>query len=98
MVIDTVEPENLGTVVGSTFSFISVGELLAPVLGGVLHNKTGYSGVFAVGATILGVDFIMRFLVLEKKIATKYDKSLVDGAPNPRDHGSRGRTDLLEAT
>lgn len=93
MVLDTVGPENPGKVVGSIFSFISVGDLLAPVLGGILYNKTGYADVFGVGAATLGVDFIMQLLVLEKKIAAKYDNSSVDGASNTADHGSRGNND-----
>lgn len=88
MILDTVGPENLGKVIGSIFSFISVGELLAPVLGGVLYDKTGYAGVFGVGAGMLGVDFIMRLLVVEKKVAARY--GLSDASTNPRDHGSRG--------
>lgn len=90
MVLDTVGPENLGKVIGSIFSFISVGELLAPVLGGVLYDKTGYGGVFGVGAGILAIDFIMRLLVVEKKVAARYGHS--DASVNPRDHGSRGDT------
>ena len=70
------------------FSFISVGELMAPVLGGVLYRKTGYGGVFGLGAGLLGIDFIMRILVIEKKVAARYDQSLAK-AQNPRDHGSR---------
>ena len=72
MVLDSVGPENLGKVVGSLFSFISVGELAAPVLGGVLYEKTGYVGVFGVGAGMLALDFLMRILVIEKKTAAKY--------------------------
>lgn len=87
MVLDTVGPENLGKVIGSIFSFISIGELLAPVLGGVLYDKTGYGGVFGVSAGILAVDFIMRLLVVEKKVAARYGVS--DASANPRDHGSR---------
>ncbi|CAJ2509298.1 Uu.00g143240.m01.CDS01 [Anthostomella pinea] len=41
MVLDTVGPEHLGKVIGSIFSFISIGELMAPVIGGVLYEKTG---------------------------------------------------------
>lgn len=89
MVLDTVGPENLGKVIGSIFSFISVGELLAPVLGGVLYDKTGYAGVFGVGAGVLTIDFIMRLLVLEKKVAARYDPDLAAGSSNPRDHASR---------
>jgi MFS family permease len=89
MVLDTVGPSDLGKVIGSIFSFISVGELLAPVLGGVLYDRTGYAGVFGVGAAILGVDFLMRILVLEKKVAAKFDEDLASEATDPRYHGSR---------
>ncbi|KAI0095817.1 MFS transporter-like protein [Hypoxylon sp. NC0597] len=72
MILDTVGPEHLGKVVGSIFSFISVGELMAPVIGGVLYEKTGYSGVFGVASGVLGLDFLMRLLLVEKKTAAKY--------------------------
>ncbi|KAI5363223.1 putative major facilitator superfamily, MFS transporter superfamily [Septoria linicola] len=70
--LETVGPENLGKTIGSIFSFIAVGNLAAPILGGVLYEKTGIAGVFALGASILAVDFVMRLLVIEKKIANKY--------------------------
>lgn len=54
------------------FSFISVGSLAAPVLGGVLYEKAGYPGVFGIGFAVLAVDFIMRLLVIEKKVAARY--------------------------
>ena len=76
MVLDTVGSNDLGKTIGSIFSFISVGELMAPVLGGVLYDKTGYVGVFGIGVGMLTVDFIMRILVIEKKTAAKYDSSL----------------------
>ncbi|KAK5081732.1 hypothetical protein LTR05_007866 [Lithohypha guttulata] len=87
VVLDTVGPENLGKVIGSIFSFISVGELAAPVLGGVLYSKTGYAGVFGVGAGLLGVDFLMRLLIIEKKVAARYGAD--DASTNPRQHDSR---------
>lgn len=87
MVLDTVGPENLGKVIGSIFSFISIGELLSPVLGGVLYDKTGYAGVFGVGAGILVLDFVMRILVIEKKVAARY--GVDDASANPREHASR---------
>lgn len=91
MILDTVGPENLGKVIGSIFSFISVGELAAPVLGGVLYSKTGYAGVFGVGAGMLGLDFLMRVLVIEKKTAAKYIQT--DGPVGARGYGSRADQD-----
>ncbi|KAL9059582.1 MAG: hypothetical protein Q9162_001087 [Coniocarpon cinnabarinum] len=70
--IDTVGPENLGKTIGSIFSFISVGELFAPVIGGVLYQKSGLPAVAAVALTVLAIDFLMRLLVIEKKVAARY--------------------------
>ncbi|KAI2603131.1 MFS general substrate transporter [Hypoxylon fragiforme] len=80
MILDTVGPENLGKVVGSIFSFISIGELMAPVIGGVLYEKTGYSGVFGVAAGVLGLDFLMRLVMIEKKTAARYLDLPVSGS------------------
>ncbi|KAK8219318.1 hypothetical protein M8818_001052 [Zalaria obscura] len=71
--LETVGPKNLGKTIGSIFSFISVGNLVSPLLGGVLYKKTGYPGVFGIGFAILAIDFIMRLLVIEKKVARRYD-------------------------
>jgi hypothetical protein len=40
-----------------------------------LYRKTGYAGVFGLGSALLGLDFIMRLLVIEKKVAAKHDNS-----------------------
>ncbi|KAL8834963.1 MAG: hypothetical protein Q9176_007191 [Flavoplaca citrina] len=74
LLLDTVGPANLGKTVGSIFGFISIGELAAPVLGGVVYKKAGYPGVFGIGLTILAIDFIMRLLLIEKKTAAKWEK------------------------
>lgn len=38
----------------------------------MLYEKTGYPGVFGIGFAVLAIDFIMRLLVIEKKVARKY--------------------------
>lgn len=38
---------------------------------------------------MLGIDFIMRLLVVEKKVAARYDTAIQDGATNPRQHDTR---------
>ncbi|KAI6081704.1 MFS transporter-like protein [Hypoxylon rubiginosum] len=92
MILDTVGPQNLGKTIGSIFSFISIGQLMAPVIGGILYDTIGYTGVFAVGAGVLGLDLLMRLFVVEKKIAAKYDESLAPGHQNEeesrRDYGT----------
>lgn len=82
LVLDTVGPENLGKTIGSIFGFISVGELAAPVLGGVVYRKAGYWGVFGLGLALIAVDFTMRLLLIEKKTAAKYtDSKTPNGEP-----------------
>lgn len=70
--MDTVGTARLGVVIGSIYSVISVGELASPPLGGVVYHKGGSTAVFAVGVSLLVVDFVMRLFVLEKKTAAKY--------------------------
>ncbi|KAI9738450.1 MAG: hypothetical protein M1818_005347 [Claussenomyces sp. TS43310] len=82
LVLDTVGSEKLGVTIGSIFSFISVGELAAPVLGGVVYQKAGYAGVFGMGFAILALDFIMRLLVIEKKTAAKYGGAHAEADPH----------------
>lgn len=72
--IDTVGPENLGKTIGSIFSFISVGGFAAPTIGGVVYRKAGENGVLGVSIGIIAIDLIMRLLVIEKKVAKKYDE------------------------
>jgi MFS family permease len=82
--VETVGKDNLGKTIGSIFSFISVGNLCAPVLGGTLYKKAGYAGVFGIGFAVLAIDFIMRLLVIEKKVARRY-KPTSQGDSNEND-------------
>lgn len=91
LVRDSIDSKDLGKVIGSILSIISVGELAAPVLGGVLFEKTGYVGLFGMGFGILAIDILMRLLVVEKKIAARYGIS--DGPSNSREQGSRDEED-----
>lgn len=76
LVMDTVGSEQLGQVVGSIFSFISVGELMAPLVGGVLYNEVGEWAVFVIGLALLVVDLAMRFILIEKRVAARYMKQV----------------------
>ena len=69
------------------FGFISIGELAAPVLGGVVYRKTGYTGVAGMAFAVLALDFIMRLLIIEKKTAVGWE---------PADENTRGNTSSVE--
>lgn len=42
-------------------------------MGGILYEKTGVNGVLGIALAVLGVDFFMRLLVIEKKVAKRYE-------------------------
>ncbi|KAF2032727.1 MFS general substrate transporter [Setomelanomma holmii] len=75
IVIETVGQENLGKTMGTVFSFVSVAGLFSPILGGLMYASVGYKGVFGLGIGLVGVDFILRLLMVEKKAAAKYDEA-----------------------
>ncbi|XWW94321.1 hypothetical protein V2A60_002264 [Cordyceps javanica] len=78
---DLVGTAELGRVTGSIFSFVSMGQLVAPALGGFLYDLGGMQAIFALSAAILVVDLTMRLLVLDRmemdnyKVAPGQDKS-----------------------
>jgi MFS family permease len=72
LLIETVGQENLGKTIGTIFSFCSVAGLFAPMIGGLLYSRTGYKGVFGIAIAFIVVDFIMRLVMIEKKVAAKY--------------------------
>ncbi|POS83080.1 hypothetical protein EPUL_003738, partial [Erysiphe pulchra] len=72
MILDAVGSRNLGVVLSSIFGFICVGELLAPVLGGIIYQQLGEAWVFGVGFLMLAFDLVVRILVVEKKVVKRY--------------------------
>ena len=95
LVQETVGTARLGVVIGSIFGFISTGELMSPVLGGILYDKAGLKAVFGLAFALMGVDLVMRLLVIEQKVATKkygvvFDKPS-STPPNEEEHDDEGQ-------
>lgn len=84
IIVETVGQENLGKTMGTIFSFISVAGLFSPICGGLLYAKTGYKGVFGVGIGLVAVDFVLRMLMVEKRVRDKYlpDSNIETGEGN----------------
>ena len=95
LIVETVGQENLGKTVGTIFSFISVASLFSPVIGGLLYAKTGYIGVFGVGIALISIDFVMRLLMIEKKVAAKYVDSDSDSSSGSDPYEATEDTPLL---
>ncbi|GIZ49922.1 hypothetical protein CKM354_001293900 [Cercospora kikuchii] len=67
--LDTVGAARMGSALGTIFSAVQVGTLIAPVIGGVLYKESGMQGVMALAIALLTVDLLMRLFAIEKKIA-----------------------------
>ncbi|KAL1640530.1 hypothetical protein SLS58_006880 [Diplodia intermedia] len=91
LLVETVGSDNMGAVIGSIYSLMTVGGLISPVLGGILYRETGYAGVFGVSIAIVIIDFIMRLLVIERKVAVQYEQHETGTAKPPYGPGSMSR-------
>ncbi|KAJ5922475.1 Major facilitator superfamily domain general substrate transporter [Penicillium verrucosum] len=69
---DTFEKERLGTAIGYLGSATTMGFVLGPSVGGVTYSKLGYEAVFIISAVLIGIDFVLRLLLIEKKVAIKW--------------------------
>lgn len=87
--IDTVGPENLGKTIGSIFSFISVGAFAAPVVGGTVWKQAGQAGALGVSICVIVVDLLMRLLVIEKKVAKRYEDADPKSTTNDEIQGNQ---------
>jgi MFS family permease len=93
MIRDTVGSKRLGIAIGSIFSFISVGELAAPVLGGIVYKKAGHIGVVYMGFGVLVLDLILRLLIIEKKTAAMYTTEPFEPVEDFQEDLERGTED-----
>jgi MFS family permease len=62
----------VGQAMAYVSSAMSIGLVLGPVLGGVLYERRGYYSAFILAFAIIGLDLILRIILVEKKIAVRY--------------------------
>ena len=72
LVADTVAPDEVGQMMGYVSMSMSLGMLLAPLLGGIVFAKSGYYSVFAMAFGLIVLDIFLRVVLIEKKIAAKW--------------------------
>jgi MFS family permease len=75
---DTVGSANIGIAMGYVSVAMSLGILVAPLLGGVVYAKGGYISVFAMAFGLIAVDIFLRFAMIEKRVAARYDPPQVE--------------------
>lgn len=79
LLVDTVGRGRVGQAMGYVAVAMSVAVLVAPLLGGVVYARAGYFAVFAMAFGLIGVDVLFRVVLVEKKVARRWDVSLAEG-------------------
>lgn len=97
LLVDTVGPEHVGQAMGYVAMSMSVAVLVAPLLGGVVYARAGYYSVFYMAFGMIVLDVLMRLVLVEKKIAKRWDSghdTMVTGdeetVEKPQTSGSDG--------
>lgn len=72
LLADTVGKERAGQYMGYVALSYTLAGLIAPLLGGVVYQQAGYYAVFGMAFGMLGLDIILRLLLIEKKVARKW--------------------------
>ncbi|ROV92784.1 hypothetical protein VMCG_09040 [Cytospora schulzeri] len=71
LMVDTV-PSNVGQAMGYSSIAMSLGLLVSPAIGGAVFAGAGYYAVYYVAFGCLGLDIIMRLVLIEKKVARQW--------------------------
>ena len=69
LLTDTVGPAGIGQAVGIIGIPMSMGPFVGPLLGGVIYAHAGYYAVFRLMFAMLGVDAVLRLVLVEKRVA-----------------------------
>lgn len=84
---DTVPQDRLAFATGWVMIGMSLGLLIAPLLGGVVFDHAGYNAVFGMCYALIGLDVILRLLLVEKKVAARWEDETSTGVPVCVSHG-----------
>ncbi|GME52827.1 Major facilitator superfamily [Neofusicoccum parvum] len=73
LLVDTVGQNDVGQAMGYVSLAMSLAVLLAPLLGGVVLDHAGYNAVFAMAYALIGLDIVLRLVLVEKKVARRWE-------------------------
>ena len=83
LLVDTVGQQDIGQAMGYVSLSISLGYLIAPLLGGVVYQRAGYYSVYYMAFALIAVDIFLRLALVEKKVAVKWKESGVGQGSSP---------------
>ncbi|KAI1140193.1 MFS general substrate transporter [Hypoxylon sp. FL0543] len=71
LLVDTME-NAVGVAMGYVGISMSVGLLIAPVIGGAVYSAVGYYPVYYIAFGVVAVDILLRLFMIEKKVARQW--------------------------
>ncbi|OTA98821.1 hypothetical protein M426DRAFT_325673 [Hypoxylon sp. CI-4A] len=71
LLVDTMESA-VGVAMGYVAISMSVGLLIAPVIGGAVYNAAGYYAVYYIAFGVVVMDILLRLFMIEKKVARQW--------------------------
>lgn len=85
IVADNVPPGRVAEAMGHTSIALTWGSLLGPTIGGVMYEKLGFYGTFAIPGGLIVVDVVLRFAMIQEsgKGAAGDGRTLVALTPCP---------------
>jgi MFS family permease len=81
LLADTVPQDQLAQADGWISLGMVLGLLVAPLLGGVVFDRVGYDAVYGMAYALIGLDVVLRLLLVEKKVAARWDSDASQGLP-----------------
>lgn len=75
IMVDTVGEARIGEYMGYIAIALNMGTLFAPMLGGVVFARAGYNAVFAMAVAVVGVDVVLRLVMIERSDAAQWGPS-----------------------
>lgn len=75
LIIDTVPHDQIGMAMGYINISTSMAMVLSPVLGGLVYERCGYTAVFAMAFGVIGLDLVLRVIMVEKHVARRTEST-----------------------
>ncbi|SMQ49486.1 unnamed protein product [Zymoseptoria tritici ST99CH_3D1] len=85
LLVDAVGPEEIGVAMGYVGLSMSLAVMLAPLLAGVVFETAGYYAVYAMCFGLIGVDIVMRIVMIEPRNARRWLKTEDIAVPESSD-------------
>lgn len=80
LLVDVVGPQGIGAAMGWTSLGLSLGNTVGPLVGGVVYQHAGRYATFSVAFGAIGVDVLLRLLLIEPQKRTQ-QSTIPEGTP-----------------